>query len=81
MVGHQCQVVVVLLPGDFIHPDIDQGIETGVIELVVHHPLDDRSHVAPGDAQEAGDAALVGVLGQLRGQLLELVGEPGVRAG
>jgi len=70
------QVAVPLLVADLVDPDPDQATERIVGRPSVgHHPGDDRSHCAPGDAHQLTDCRL-GRVGDQPGHLV--VEEPGV---
>jgi len=77
VVGDQGEVVVVLLPRHLVHADVDQAVETVVVQPVSHDPLADPPDGVPVDTQEPGDRGLVRLGGQERGHVLEVAGEPG----
>jgi len=82
VVHHDHQVAVAALVADLIDPDAPQAIERVVGgSAVCHHPVDDRSHGAPGDAKELGDGGPGGVGDEPGGQIVEVPGVAGPVAG
>ncbi len=77
MVVDQGQVVVVAAPGHLVHPDGDQPVQPVGVQLGGHDAFADAPDGVPVDAQEPGDRALVGPGGQVRGDVLQVAGEPG----
>ena len=76
MVGHAGEELAVGAVRDLIHADEDQPVQSVVVELVGHHPLEDLAHRAPCDPHQPRDRGLVHLLRQERGHVLEI---PGVR--
>jgi hypothetical protein len=77
VVGHVGQVPPAAAVGDLIDPDLNQAVQTPVIQPVGDHPFDDPPDRVPGHAQQRLDLALGHPLGAERNQILELPSVPG----
>ncbi len=81
VVGDHGQVAVAFAVGHLIHADLVEAVQTGVVDVGGDHPDHDRGDGLPGAAQQPGDGGLVGALGQVGHDILEVAGEPRARPG
>ena len=81
VVDHQGQVLVVLAPGDLVHPDAEEAVETVRVELGRHHPLARPSHRAPRHPAQPGHGGTVHPRGQPGQQVIQVAGQMRTRAG
>ena len=72
VVGDVGQVPPAVPVGDLIDADLDQAVQTTVIQVVGRHQLVDPPDRVPSDAQQRLDLALGHPLGAERDQILKL---------
>ena len=70
-----------LAVGDLVHPDPVQVVQPGGVEVIGHHPDHGPGHRLPGQTEEPRHRGLVGPLGEVADQVLEVPAEPRPGAG